>query len=291
VQAQITWGYRKVIDADLKACFASLPHNGIIAAVSRRMRDPWMLRLLRRWLTAGILDEGMLRTAVAGTPEGGVVSPLLANAYMHAFDAAWETKMRGIRLMRYGADSVMLCRGNSQPGLQRMEKRLTGLGLTLNADKTRIVEAADGFDFLGRHLRRKPMRSNPKRLFCSRWSSTRAMQSMRHKIRDAIGYDDLSSLEEKLRAINPLVRGWGQSCRSSNAQQHFKKMDAYVYTKLVGFLRRKHKRRGKGYRACPPSFLKKAGLYQLHGTVVHTFRTPLGERGRKAGGGKSSCPV
>jgi len=72
VQAQTTWGYRKVIDADLKACFASLPHHGIIAAVARRIRDPWILRLLRRWLKAGILEEGSIRTAIAGTPEGGV---------------------------------------------------------------------------------------------------------------------------------------------------------------------------------------------------------------------------
>jgi RNA-directed DNA polymerase len=180
-------------------------------------------------------------------------------------------------------DYVILCRGNPQPWFQRMEGLLTGLGLTLNAAKTRIVDAAEGFDFLGMHFRLKPLRSNPRRLFCYRWPSTRAMQSIRHKIRDAIGYDDLYSLEEKIRAINPLLRGWGQYFRHSNAHRHFKKIDSYVYTKLVGFLRRKHKRRGKGYRAFPPSFFKKAGLYQLHGTIVHTFRTPRGERGRKAG--------
>ncbi len=84
-------------------------------------------------------------------------------------------------------------------------------------------------------------------------------------------------------ALNPLLRGWGQYFRHGNAHQHFKKMDTYVYTKLVNFLRRKHKRRGKGFRAFPPAFFKKAGLYQLHGTIVHTFRTPRGERGRKAG--------
>src|ERR671924_686872 len=109
------------------------------------------------------------------------------------------------------------------------------------------------------------------------------MQSIRNKIRDTIGYDDLYSLEEKLRAINPLLRGWGQYFRYSNAQRHFKKSDSSVYTKLVGFLRRTHKRRGKGYQAFPPSFFTKAGLYQLHGTIGHTVRTPPGERGRKAG--------
>lgn len=133
-----------------------------------------------------------------------------------------------------------------------MEELLTGLGWTLNADKTRIVDAAEGFDFLGMPLRRKPLRSNPKRLFCSRWPSTRARHSIREKIREAIGYDDLYSLEEKRRAINPLLRGWGQYFSPSNAHRHLKKIDSYVYTKLVNFLRRKHKRRGKGCRAFPP---------------------------------------
>jgi hypothetical protein len=79
------------------------------------------------------------------------------------------------------------------------------------------------------------------------------------------------------------LRGWGQYFRVSNAHRHFKKVDSYVHTKLVNFVRRKHKRRGKGYREFPPSFFKRAGLYQLHGTIVRIFRMPPGERGRKAG--------
>lgn len=163
-----------------------------------------------------------------------------------------------------------------------MERIITGLGLTLNAEKTRIVDAAEGFDFLGMHFRLKPRRSNPKRRFCYRWPSTKARQSIRHKIRDAIGHDDLYSLAEKIRAINPILRGWGQYFRSSNAHRHCKKVDSYVYTKLVHFLRQKHQRRGMGFRAFPPSFFRKAGLYQLHGTIVRVSRRPRGERGRKA---------
>jgi RNA-directed DNA polymerase len=157
------------------------------------------LRLIRWWLKAGVLEEGEVRTTIAGSPQGGVISPLLSNAYLHAFDVEWETKARGAKLIRYCDDDVILCRGNPQPWFQRMERRITGLGLTLNAEKTRVVDAAKGFDFLSMHFRLKPMRSNPKRRFCYRWPSTKAMQSIRHKIREAIGHDDLYSLEDKSR--------------------------------------------------------------------------------------------
>jgi hypothetical protein len=99
----------------------------------------------------------------------------------------------------------------------------------------------------------------------------------------SLGYDDRYSLDDKIRVLNPILRGWGQYFRIGNAHWHFQKVDSYVYTKLTNFLRRKHKRRGKGHREFPPSFFKKVGLYQLHGTIVRVFRTPPGERGRKAG--------
>ena len=208
---------------------------------------------------------------------------MLANAYLHALDVAWGEKPGGAKLIRYCDDYVILCRGNPQPWFQRMEKIVHGLGLSLNAEKTRIVDATDGFDFLGMHFRLKRNRSNPHRLYCYHWPTTRAMQSVRQKVRDAVGHDDIASLADKIRAVNPILRGWGQYFRIGNAHRHFKKVDSYVNTKLVNFLRRKHKRRGQGFRAFPPSFFRRAGLYRLHGTLVQRHRTPPGERGRKAG--------
>src|SRR5438552_3670991 len=124
--------------------------------------------------------------------------------------------MRGAKLIRYCDDLVILCRGNPQPWFRRLEDIIGRLGLTLSAEKTRTVDAADGFDFLGTHFQLLPMRSNPKRRFCYRRPSTKAMRSIRHKVRDAVGYDDIYSLEEKIRALNPILRGWGQYFRIGN---------------------------------------------------------------------------
>jgi RNA-directed DNA polymerase len=191
VQAQITWGDRKVIDAEVQACFASFPHHGLIAAAARRMRDPGMLRLLRRWLTADILAAGSIRTAIAGTPEGGVLSPVLANASLHAFDEGWETKRRGTRVIRDGEDYGILWRGPPQPWVRRLEGRITERGGSVKAAKPRMVDATDGFDCLGMPFRRKPRRSHPQRRCGDRWPSTRARQSLRHQSREASGDDDL----------------------------------------------------------------------------------------------------
>jgi Group II intron, maturase-specific domain len=114
---------------------------------------------------------------------------------------------------------VILCRGNPQPWFQRVEKIVHGLGLSLNVEKTRIGDATDGFDFLGMHFRLKRNRSNPKRLYRHRWPATRAMQSVRQKVRDAVGYDDIYSLADKIPAINPILRGWDQYFVSPHRQR------------------------------------------------------------------------
>jgi hypothetical protein len=213
-----------------------------------------------------------------------VISPLLANAYLHAFDVAWEASGKESKLIRYCDDFVILCRGNPQRDFRRMEEILSGLGLTLNAEKTRVVTASEGFDFLGMHFRMRPTRIDRSRLFCYRWPSNKAMNGVRRKIREALKGSRLPSLDDRLRKLNPILRGWGQYFRASNAHRHFHKIDRHVHWKLVNYMRRKHKlpRRGSG-RAFPPAFFTRAGLYRLSGTIVRITRMPGGERCRKAG--------
>jgi RNA-directed DNA polymerase len=151
--------------------------------------------------------------------------------------------------------------------MDELAKWLNWHGLQINPEKSQVVHASNGFDFLGQHFRLKPSRECKGWKFCYRWPSKRAMNSIKEKIRRAIGWDDIYSLETKIGVINPILRGWCEYHRYSNAHKHFKSIDTYVYTKLVGFMRRKHRWRGSGFRKAPRSFFEKRGLFHLHGKI------------------------
>jgi len=162
VARAITWGYTQVLDADLTAYFDSIPHDRLLAAVARRVADRALLRLLTQWLRAPVVVEradgkrevhGGKRTR-RGTPQGGVISPLLANLCLHAFDSAWRAggleRRWQARLIRYADDFVMCCRQAGEEVRTVVAEQLQALGLTLNGAKTRVLDARrEAFTFLG----------------------------------------------------------------------------------------------------------------------------------------------
>ncbi|MEW5884987.1 MAG: group II intron reverse transcriptase/maturase [Armatimonadota bacterium] len=270
IRKWVTYGYDRVIDLDLKSYFDTIDHELLMRLVARRVRDPRVLRLIRRWLRAGVMHEGRAEENVIGTPQGGVISPLLANIYLHPLDVFWEREVKATKMVRYADDLVVLCRWKP-PGayLPKLRQFLGRLRLVVNEEKTRVVDAREGFDFLGVHFRKQPTRRDPTRSFCYAWPSRRSMQRIRDRVREAIGRDDRPGLEEKIRRLNPLLRGWGAYFRWLNASLHFRKVDSYVERKLRRWLRRKHKRIGRAFWSTPLTFFEKAGLYTLHGTIAH----------------------
>jgi RNA-directed DNA polymerase len=268
IQKWVTWGYEEVIDLDLRSYFDTLDQDLLMKLVMRRVRDPRVLRLIRRWLRAGVTLEGRWEESLVGTPQGGVISPLLANIYLHPLDAHWEKRVKSAKMVRYADDLVVLCRRGQAGKLMPVLRQFLGrLKLTVNEEKTRMTTAREGFDFLGVHFRKKPTRRDSGRCYCYAWPSRRSMQRIRDKVRLATGVDGRPSLGEKIGQLNPILRGWGNYFRRLNSTRHFAKVDYYVNERLWRWLRRKHG--GRRSESTPPSFLGKAGLYFLYGTVSY----------------------
>src|SRR5207249_5479324 len=137
----VTKKVRHLYEADIRGYFNHINHQWLKRMVAHRIADGVILRLIGKSLRAGVMQDGVVVRTEAGTPQGGPISPLIANAYLHALDVEWETRMRGAKLIRYCDDLVILCRGNPQPWFRRLEDIIGRLGLTLNAEKTRTVDA------------------------------------------------------------------------------------------------------------------------------------------------------
>ena len=188
-------GGNHVLDADIRDYFGTIDHTRLMGLVARRISDRRVLKLLRRWLTAQVIDGGRRTASTAGTPQGGVISPLLSNLYLHVLDWVWEDRCAHLgTLVRYADDFVVMCDTKStvKEARRRVSLVLTWLGLTLHPEKTRMVDLShgrEGFDFLGCHLRKRvsgPVWARTRRrvYFLQRWPSTRAMRQVRTRVRE-----------------------------------------------------------------------------------------------------------
>lgn len=243
-------GRRWVVETDIANCFEAIPHSGLMQAVEERVWDRAILRLLRGMLRVGVLQDGSLRRSVAGTPQGGVVSPPLANVYLHRLDRAWRTREHGV-LVRYADDALVLCatREQAEAALARLTGLLAELGLEPKAAKTRIVhltEGGEGFDFLGFHHRlvRGRTPKSAQLTFLARWPSRKATQRARDRIREITDRKRLLvPVEDIVAELNRFLRGWAGYFRYGNSARVLGQIRNYALRRVALLLSKTGKRR------------------------------------------------
>jgi RNA-directed DNA polymerase len=278
IRAAFPRGYQWAVEFDIADFFGSIDHDVVMGLVERRVSDRRVLKLLRGWLGAGVMVDGAWQETVSGTPQGGVISPLLANIVLHELDRVMGGA-EGV-FVRYADDGIVMCRTKAQAeqALALVRDTLAGMGLALHADKTKVVdlrEGREGFDFLGCHFHARMSgrlwERGIRRYYLHRWPSQRSMKRARAKIKALTGrnraHQDIRGI---IAMINPILRGWGNYFRTGNAADKFTSLDRYVVMRLRRLLVARYGRNLHAGRADAWTrewFEQHHGLYRLRGTV------------------------
>jgi RNA-directed DNA polymerase len=274
VRNRLLEGKTDVIDADISKYFDTIPHDKLMQVVAKRIVDKQILKLIKMWLKAPIVEEREdgkreYKGNDQGTPQGGVISPLLANIYLNVLDTLWAVKKvqerLGARLVRYADDSVVLCRGNTARILNGFKKVLNDMGLALNAEKTRAVDARnESFSFLGFTIgiRRSPRTG---RRYPHIEPSKQAQKRVRSEIK-RLTTEQYSAVptDVVIRRVNQVARGWVGYFRYGNCTKALVILKRYLVHRMRIYLRRKHHYRSFGYRKYPDRYYYESlGLYEV----------------------------
>ncbi|MCL4476291.1 MAG: group II intron reverse transcriptase/maturase [Nitrospirae bacterium] len=272
-------GYNFVLEADIRKYFDSIDQRKLMEMISERISDRRVLKLLRKWLEAGVMEEGAVYKTLAGTPQGGVISPLLANIYLNALDREWQQSSTQLgQLVRYADDFVILCRTETQAkeARRRVEEIMARLGLELHPEKTRIVDlrrGKEGMEFLGCMIRKRRSIQRASHLhFMQRWPSQKAMKRVRERIHELTSAcrSGIRDVKELITKLTPVLRGWGNYFRTGNAEREFNRLDSYVYHRVLRWMKRRGGQRSiLCYEKWPSERLYKLGLHKLQGTVCY----------------------
>jgi RNA-directed DNA polymerase len=236
VRAGRTW----VVDADIESFFDRLDRSLVLDCVRERVSDRKIVGLIRGILSAGVLDGTTLSDPGEGAPQGGPLSPLLANAVLHRLDRAWQEQHHRLGVLVRYADDLCVCAPNkerAEAALAVLAGLLAGLNLNLASAKTRIVGIADGragYDFLGFHHRMVPSRRYPNVRYPACWPSDKAMRRARSRIKEMTGRNRCHLPTGLLVfQLNQFLRGWRQYYRYGNSSRHFAKLDSYVKDRMA----------------------------------------------------------
>ncbi len=266
VERGLNAGKRYVVDADIKRYFDTIPHEPLLMRIAERIADGRVMEILRQMLERGVLENGTWIDSETGTPQGGVISPLLANVYLNPLDHGMQRA--GHALVRYADDLVILCstREEAEAAYERLKTWVEAQGLSLHPEKTRIVnmnETGAGFDFLGYHF------EHTRQGKLDRWPRNKSMAKLKDTIRKLTHRANGKSLDETITRINRVTRGWFGYFKHSN-RWTFKELDGWIRGRLRAILRKRaHLRgraRGRDYQRWDNSFFAQHGYFSLYDT-------------------------
>jgi len=264
-------GYTHVVDADLKAYFDSIPHRTLLADIEDSIADGRVLELLEGFLKQDILEGLAVWTPEQGSPQGAVISPLLANLYLHSVDVAMAEA--GLEMIRYADDLVVLCRSEAeaQRAMDLLDRLVRGRSLSLHPEKTRLVDMTipgEGFDFLGYHFEGS-----------TRWPRKKSLRKIKDAVRSKTPRSNGQSLAAIIEDVNQTLRGWFEYFKHSH-KWTFLSMDQWVRRRLRSILRRRthHKgiSRGFDHQRWPNAFFRAHGLFSLADAHRALLQSPRG---------------
>ncbi|KWX89226.1 hypothetical protein AMQ83_01890 [Paenibacillus riograndensis] len=244
-------GYEHVVDLDIVSFFDEIPHEGLMKKVQERISDGKVLTLIRGWLTAGIMEDDQFHETEIGSPQGGVISPLLANIYLNTFD--WGMKERGYAVVRYADDAVILCKNKEQAKeAYRTARKILeeDLQLRMHPEKTKVVDFDEGFRFLGFDFRRKYVTLPEAKV-----------KKYKDKIRNATRRQQGNNLNEMLKKLNEIIRGFGNYFGIGNVKKKFGRLDEWTRMRVRAFMRKK--KSTVSNRLIPNKVLESVGMVFL----------------------------
>jgi RNA-directed DNA polymerase len=242
-----------VVDVDIQGYFDNINQEKLMKLVQMRINDRRILKIIRKWLSAGVLEEGTVRRSDLGTPQGGVISPLLANIYLNYFDQLWEKHGKGMgELTRYADDLVVVCKTkkDAEHAYKLIRTIMERLELTLHPTKTRIVglwTGNEGFDFLGMHHRKTQAETSQGKVYYTtqQWLTQKAEERIREVVKERLAPPSMRSrsIEEHVKWLNPKIQGWRNYYYTNYSQKKLAKLDWYILGRLTRWYAKKRQRR------------------------------------------------